>query len=259
PILSSVLDRAQSGEPSGTLSLNRFLAWQWVATFHSVPRLGWVFIVAEPAPWTYIPFFLFIACFICLFSLSSMPWAAADSLRRAREAKDLRQFAVRVDHFVRGKDLMLNEPPYPFNELTPIVQSLRWLIPQWKKAEAYPKELGLERKLLSLLIESLPEGILFFNAQGNLQLVNELGKVFLALQQAAGREYKMVSGVQIPRGFLEPFADPVFTGQQKNLGKEVEVGWADGKHLYRVWVEAVDVDGLVEGFIVVVRDITFRK
>ena len=69
----------------------------------------------------------------------------------------------------------------------------------------------------------------------------------------------MVSGVQVPRGFLEPFADPVFTGQQKNLGKEVEVGWADGKHLYRVWVESVDVDEQIEGFIVVVRDITFRK
>ena len=92
-----------------------------------------------------------------------------------------------------------------------------------------------------------------------MQLGNELGKVFLALQQEAGREYKMVSGVQIPRGFLEPFVDPVFTGQQKNAGKEVEVGWADGKHLYRVWVEAVDVDDKIEGFIVVVRDITFRK
>jgi len=136
---------------------------------------------------------------------------------------------------------------------------VRWLLPQWKKAEAFPKELGLERKLLSLLIESLPEGILFFNPQGALQLGNELGKVFLALQQEAGREYKMVSGVQIPRGFLEPFVDPVFSGQQKNAGKEVEVGWADGKHLYRVWVESVDVDDKIEGFIVVVRDITFRK
>src|SRR5205807_6580187 len=115
------------------------------------------------------------------------------------------------------------------------------------------------RKLLSLLIESLPEGILFFNAQGTLQLGNELGKVFLALQQEAGREYKMVSGVQVPRGFLEPYAEPVFTEQQKNLGKEVEVGWADGKHLYRVWAEVVEVDDKAVGFIVVVRDITFRK
>ena len=155
----------------------------------------------------------------------------------------------------------LNEPPYPFNELTPIVQSLRWLLPQWKKAEASSQRAGaLERKLpVASDQETLPEGILFFNAQGSLQLGNELGKVFLSLQQEAGREYKMVSGVQIPRGFLEPFADPVFTGQQKNLGKEIEVGWADGKHLYRVWVESVDVDEKIEGFIVVVRDITFRK
>jgi signal transduction histidine kinase len=257
--LALTLARADSGETSGTLPLNRQQAWQWVASFHSVPRLNWVIILAEPAPWVYVPFFLFLASLICLLWLTGLPWQAAESLRRAREAQDLQQFAKRVDNFVRGKDLILNEPPYPFNELTPIVQSLRWLLPQWKKAEAFPKELGLERKLLSLLIESLPEGILFFNPQGSLQLGNELGKVFLALQQEAGREYKMVSGVQIPRGFLEPFVDPVFTGQQKNAGKEVEVGWADGKHLYRVWVEAVDVDDKIEGFIVVVRDITFRK
>ncbi|HVO33816.1 MAG TPA: HAMP domain-containing sensor histidine kinase, partial [Elusimicrobiota bacterium] len=80
------------------------------------------------------------------------------------------------------------------------------------------------------------------------------------LQQEAGREYKMVTGVQVPRGFLEPFVEPVFTGAQRNLGKEVEVGWADGKHLYRVWVENVEEEeGKVAGFIVVIRDITFRK
>ena len=257
--LENTLARATSGESGGMVVLNRRQAWQWLATFHRVPSLDWIVILSEPTAWAYTPFFLFLASFMCIFSLSAMPWEAAESLRRAREASDLKQFAQRVDDFVRSKEPMLNEPPYPFKELTPIVQSLRWLLPQWKKAEAYPKELGLERKLLSLLIESLPEGILFFNAQGTLQLGNELGKVFLALQQEAGREFKMVSGIQIPRGFLEPFADPVFMGQQKNLGKEIEVAWADGKHLYRVWVESVDVEGTVEGFIVVVRDITFRK
>src|SRR5439155_5019383 len=108
---------------------------------------------------------------------------------RAREGGDLRQFAQRVDNFVKGKDVVLHERPYPFNELMPIVSSLRWLMPQWKRAEAYPQEFGLERKLLSLLIESLPEGILFFNSQGALQLGNELGKVFMALQQEKSREF----------------------------------------------------------------------
>ncbi len=259
PALSSALTRAQGGEQSGDVSFQPRQSWQWAATFHVVPELDWVVVLAEIAPWVYMPLLLFLVSLVCLFWLSGLPWKAAESVRRSREAQDLRQFALRVDNFVRGKDVMLNEPPYPFNELTPIVQSLRWLLPQWKKAEAFPKELGLERKLLSLLIESLPEGILFFNAQGSMQLGNELGKVFFALQQETGREYKMVSGVQVPRGFLEPYVDPVFTGQQKNLGKEVEVSWADGKHLYRIWVESVDVDDKIEGFIVVVRDITFRK
>ncbi len=241
------------------LSINGKRSWQWVATFHVMPDLDWIVILVEPISWAYLPFFFFLASLVALVWLSGIPWKAAELLRRGREAHDLKQFALRVDKFVRGQEVVLNEPPYPFNELTPIVQSLRWLLPQWKKAENFPKELGLERKLLSLLIESLPEGILFFNAQGTLQLGNELGKVFLSLQQEAGREYKMVSGVQIPRGFLEPYADAVFTGEQKNLGKEVEVSWADGKHLYRVWVESVDVDDKIEGFIVVVRDITFRK
>ena len=258
-VLQNTLARAESGQNSGTVSLNRRQAWQWLATFHVIPELDWVVILTEPIPWAYFPFMAFLISLACLFWLAGMPWKVAETLRRAREAQVLHQFAQRVDNFVRGKDVTLNEPPYPFNELTPIVHAVRWLLPQWKKAEAFPTELGLERKLLSLLIESLPEGILFFNAQGAMQLGNELGKVFLELQQEAGRAYKMVSGVQVPRGFLEPFADPVFTGQQKNLGKEIEVGWADGKHLYRVWVESVQVDDRVEGFIVVVRDITFRK
>src|SRR5262249_44757691 len=58
----------------------------------------------------------------------------------------------------------------------------------------------------------------------------------------------------------EPYLEPVFTGAQPNLGKEVEVSWADGKHLYRVWVERVEAEAeKTGGFIVVVRDITFRK
>src|SRR5258706_2425852 len=70
----------------------------------------------------------------------------------------------------------------------------------------------------------------------------------------------MVAGVQVPRGFLEPYLEPVFTNAQPNLGKEVEVAWADGKHLYRLWVEKVEAEpGKSGGFIVVVRDITFRK
>jgi signal transduction histidine kinase len=259
PFLESSLARAESGEKSGTISLNRRRAWEWVATFHSIPQLDWIIFLTEPSPLAFLPFILFLASLLCIVWLAHLPWKAADAMRRAREAQDLYQFAMRVDQFVRGKDLMLTEPPYPFSELTPIVQSVRWLLPQWKKAEAFPKELGLERKLLSLLIESLPEGILFFNAQGYLQLGNELGKVFFSLQQETGREYKMVSGIQIPRGFLEPFVDPVFSGEQKNLGKEVEVSWADGKHLYRIWVECVEVENDIEGFIVVVRDITFRK
>lgn len=154
---------------------------------------------------------------------------------------------------------MLQDPPHALRDLMPVVAAARWVMPIWKKAEAFPKELALERKLLSLLIESLPEGILFFNAQGGLQVSNELGRVFLSLEQE-GREARMVSGVQVPRGFLEPYLEPVFTGGQPNLGKEVEVAWADGKHLYRLWVEKVEAEpGSTGGFIVVVRDITFRK
>ncbi len=257
--LSDSLIRSPAGTHSKMVPLDWRHSWQWVGTFHAAPSLEWVYILTEPAPWVYLPVVLYFLSLLCLLWLTAIPWKAAESLRRAREEQDLRQFALRVDNFIRGKEVALAEAPYPFNELSPIVHSLRWLLPQWKKAEAYPTEFGLERKLLSLLIESLPEGILFFNAQGALQLGNELGKVFLALQQESGREVKMVNGIQVPRGFLEPFSEPVFTGQQMNVGKEVEVGWADGKHLYRVWVEAVEVDEKVEGFIVVVRDITFRK
>ena len=164
-----------------------------------------------------------------------------------------------MDGYVRGRDGMLPDPPSTLMELASIAATTRWLLPQWKKAEAFPRELALERKLLSLLVESLPEGILFFNATGGLQLSNELGRVFLGLEQD-GREPRMVNGIQVPRGFLEPYLEPVFTGNQPNLGKEVEVAWADGKHLYRLWVERVEAEAeKTGGFIIVVRDITFRK
>jgi signal transduction histidine kinase len=257
--LGTIIPSVGDNQKSGTFSLNKKGAWRFFSTYHVSSELDTVLLVGEPIAWVYYPILLF---FICIFSalwLVALPLKAREQLRRAREASDLADFAKRVDKFVHGKDVTLQEPPYPFKELNPIVLSLRWLLPQWKKAEAYPQEYGLERKLLSLLIESLPEGILFFNAQGALQMGNELGKVFLALHQEAGREFKMMSGVQVPRGFLEPYAEPVFTDQQKNLGKEIEVGWADGKHLYRVWVEAVEVDDKAQGYIIVIRDITFRK
>src|ERR1019366_1650619 len=203
--MTDSLVRSKAGTQSKIVPMDWRHEWQWVATFHVAPSLQWVFLLTEPAPWVYLPVMLYFLSVFCLLWLAAIPWKAADSLRRAREEQELRQFAQRVDHFIRGKDVALAEAPYPFNELSPIVHSLRWLMPQWKKAEAYPKEFGLERKLLSLLIESLPEGILFFNSQGALQLGNELGKVFMALQQDTGREFKMQNGVQVPRGFLEPF------------------------------------------------------
>src|SRR5207237_3138185 len=52
----------------------------------------------------------------------------------------------------------------------------------------------------------------------------------------------------------------VFPGYPPNSRKEVDVAWADGKHLYRLWVERVEAENeKTAGFIVVVRDITFRK
>ena len=258
--LSSMIAQAQTGTVFGFIPLNKKWAWQWLATFHYDPTTDWIFVVAQPAPWAYMPFFSFLLGMAAVILLARLPFRGKNELTRRQWNTALSQFALRVDKFVRGNDGVLNEPPYPFRELMPIVVALRWLMPQWEKAEAFPRELGLERKLLALLVETLPEGILFFNAEGGLQLANELGRVFLALQQELGRESKMISGVQVPRGFLEPFVEPVFTGAQRNLGKEVEVGWADGKHLYRVWVECVEEsEGKVDGFIVVVRDITFRK
>jgi signal transduction histidine kinase len=255
-----VIDQIRLGKPSGHVPLSKRTDWKWVTTYHHDAASGWIFIVSQSAPWVYAPLLLFFVSLFALVWLARLPTRATEQLHLAGYHRELAQFAQRVERFVRGKEPALKEPPYPFQELMPIVSSLRWLLPQWQRAEAYPRELALERKLLALLIESLPEAILFFNAQGGLQLSNELGRVFFSLQQEAGREYKMMSGIQVPRGFLEGFTEPVFTGVQKNLGKEVEVGWADGKHLYRVWVEAVEeIEGQISGFIVVVRDITFRK
>lgn len=252
--------KVKTGYPKGYLhgpGLDRF---RWIVSYHYRQESDLILTVGEPAYNVAVPLGAFVLCFIGALLLAGLPWIARDRIRQRQWSHDLNQFAQRVDNFVHGRDVKLNEPPYPFSELKPIVLSLRWLMPQWKKAEAFPSELALERKLLNLLIESLPEGILFFNEKGALQMGNELGRVFLQLQQEAGREYKVISGTQIPRGFLEPFAEPVFTGEQKNVGKEVEVSWADGKHLYRVWVESIEEsENKVAGFIVVVRDITFRR
>jgi PAS domain S-box-containing protein len=259
-VVADTLRQARTSTPSGGVSLERRYAWKWVATYHYDAASDWIFIVAEPAVWTYAPFVSFLACLIGLLWLVRIPVRAAEQIHLQQYKRELGQFARRVEGFVHGVELTLKEPPYTFPELTPIVAAMRWLMPQWQKAAAFPQELGLERKLLGLLIESLPEAIMFFNAQGVMQLSNELGRVFFGLQQEAGREYKVVKGMQVPRGFLEPFVDPVFTAGQQNLGKEVEVAWADGKHLYRVWVEAVEESaGKVAGYIIVIRDITFRK
>ncbi len=258
--LKPIIGKVRNGMTAGFLTPQKGFAWKWLATYYYDRPTDWIFVVAQSAPWAYAPVAIFLCCLIAVLALSRLPFRAMNAIERQHWAASLQQFAIKVDKFVRGEDVVLNEPPYPFKELMPVVTSVRWLLPQWKKAEAFPQELALERKLLALLIETLPEGILFFSERGGLQLANELGRVFLGLQQESGREYKMIQGVQVPRGFLEPFLEPVFTGTQRNLGKEVEVGWADGKHLYRVWVENVEgEEGVTAGFIVVVRDITFRK
>jgi len=260
PFLRATIENVRAGVGMGLVSLDFSQAFHWLVSFHYDPPSDWVFIIGEPARWAFAPAVLFLISLAGILILARLPWRAETTLTRAHWSQQLGQFANRVDNFVHGRDVMLNEPPYPFKELVPIVHALRWLMPQWKKAEAFPRELALDKKLLSMLVETLPEGILFFNAQGNLQLSNELGRVFLGLQQESGREIKMINGIQVPRGFLEIYVEPIFTGQQRNMGKEVEVAWADGKHLYRIWVESVEEsEGVTSGFIVVIRDITFRK
>jgi len=232
-----------------------------VTTVQDIPEFGWTLEIVEPIPNLAIPMAAFAVCFLALLLLARIPWQALDAMRKRKTSADLAVFGAKVDKFIRGKDAVPPEPPVPYGrELGAIIQALKWMMPQWKKAEQFPEELGLEKRLLQLLVESLPEGILFFNAQGGLQLSNELGRVFLGMEVEKGKEFKMVSGKQIPRGFLEPYVEPVFTGAQSNHGKEVDVKWADGKHLYRIWVEAVEAqEGRVDGYMVVVRDITFRR
>ena len=259
-MMSSLLARVSVGAHSGWVELEGKHRWYWAVTYHWSDAVDWLFIMAEPALWLYMPLALFLLCVIALSILAYLPWRAAITLQDLSWKQDLEDFAQQADRFIRGKDAALKDPKEKLETLTPVVHTLRWLLPQWKKAESFPRELALERKLVSLLIESLPEGILFFNAQGSLQLGNELGKVFLTLQQEPGKEIKMAGAMQIPRGFLEPYLEPVFGGEQRTLGKEVEVSWADGKHLYRIWVESVQTqDDRSDGFIVVIRDITFRK
>jgi len=262
PVILDLYQRIRSGgEKSGIVPLlYQKEIWRGLATYHYEFRTRWTFIVIQSAIYFYFPFFFFLIALIAMLAIVKIPFEASYRIRKEGISIALEGYAIRVDNFIRGKDAVLADPPSPHTELMLIAQSLRWMMPLWKRAEAFPKELNLERRLLALLIESLPEGILFFNAQGGLQLSNELGRVFLGLQQEAGKEMKLVNGIQISRGFMEPFLEPVLTGSQPNLGKEVEVAWADGKHLYRVWVEKVEGDpGKTLGFISVIRDITFRK
>jgi len=260
PFLTRLLAEAANGNIDGWVPMEGQERWKKAATYHDNHTTDWLFVLSEPAFWLYTPLFFFLISLLVLGGMASLPWRAATTLQNLSWKQDLDDFSQSADRFIRGKDGALSDPKEKLASLSPVVHTLRWLMPQWKKAESFPRELALERKLVSLLIESLPEGILFFNSQGALQLGNELGKVFLTLQQEAGKETRNLGAMQLPRGFLEPYLEPVFASHQRTLGKEVEVSWADGKHLYRVWVEAVQTqDDRVDGFIVVIRDITFRK
>jgi signal transduction histidine kinase len=248
------------GTSSGWVPLAPNQKWRWLASYHYDPISRWIFVLIHPSFWFYLPFLFFVVALAGVTWMVRLTVKESAYLVRRHQAVELQNWAKRVEGFIHGRDPSLKDPPYPFQELSPILGALRWLLPQWQKAEAFPKELALERKLLGILVESLPEAILFFNAQGTLQLSNELGRVFFGMQQEAGREYKMQNGMQIPRGFLETYVEPVFTGKQLNAAHEVEVPWADGKYLYRIWVERIEeVEGQATGYIVVIRDITFRR
>jgi len=258
--IENILHSIANKQFSGFVMLKPHAGWQSIATFHYDPSSEWIFVLARPVRWLFLPIVFFLLAFAGVAWLSQMALEQAAHLRRRHEMAELQQWARRVENYICGRDPALKDPPYPFQELSPILMALRLRMPQWQKAEAFPVELALERKLLGILIESLPEAILFFNAQGTLQLSNELGRVFFGMQQEAGREYKIQRGVQIPRGFLENFVEPVFMGAQPNAAYEVEVPWADGKYLYRIWVERVEeIEGQASGYIIVIRDITFRK
>jgi hypothetical protein len=119
---------------------------------------------------------------------------------------------------------------------------------------------SLEHKAFLAIVESLPEAILYFDARGILMLGNELGKMFLVLHRNSRYAFQIVAGVRIPSGFLKPYVEPVFTGRQVNLSKEVFVTWMDGQHIYRINVERLIGElEKTEGYFVILRDITFRK
>src|SRR5205807_1272166 len=94
--VSETLVRSQAGAPSGPVPLKPRQAWHGVATYHPAPSLDGVFIIVEQVSWVYWPFLMFLTSLVCLVWLAGMPWKAAESLRRAREASDLKQFALRV-------------------------------------------------------------------------------------------------------------------------------------------------------------------
>ncbi len=261
PFVREAALKARAGSRSGWV-FPRSMAqgMRWFYTYQYDPTTDWIFVVGQSAYWLYLPMFFLGIVIVGLALIIRVPYYASTAAERKSISHALATFAGRVDRYVRGRDTALNDPPYPYQELMPVVTALRWMMPQWKQAEVYPKEFGLERKLLALLIESLPEGILFFNAQGGLQTSNELGRVFYTLNQDTSKEPRSVNGVQIASGFMEQFLEPVMSGEQMNIGKEIEVDWADGKHLYRVWVEKVQPEeGKATGYIAVIRDITFRK
>jgi signal transduction histidine kinase len=259
-MIDGILNKVRTGTFSGQVKWRGKEAWHWLVTFRYDPLSDWTFVVTEPLPWAYAPFLSFVIGLTGVMMLAGFSWRSASAMSRQWMSRQLRQYGQRVDKFIFSKEATLNDPPPELKELTSVAKNLRWLVPEWEKAESLSRGLDLDRKLLSLLVESLPEGILFFSAEGHLQLSNELGRAFLTLNQETGHEHRTVGGIQIPRGYLEPFLEPVFTGKQKNLGKEVETTWAENKYLYRLWVESVETkEGTVDGFFVVIRDITFRK
>lgn len=257
--IEQVLQRIGQGRRTGALGPVGPKPWQWVATFHYDPASDWIFLIARRAMWVYAPLLLSLVIALALVFLYRLPHRAASRLSQETLKQDLSGFGARVHAYIHGREPILHEPPSRYAMLNPVVQAVRRMVEEREKTELIADELALERQLLGLLVESLPEGILFFNEKGALQLSNEAGRVFLALEQN-GRASKVIGGMQIPQGFLEPYLEPVFSGRQPNAGKEVEVSWADGKHLYRIWVERVETEPEKSmGYIVVVRDITFRK
>ena len=140
-------------DTSGVVPLQHDAAWQWVASYHYDPGTDWIFILAQPTLGCVSAclFSLYAGATLGIVILARQPWRGANELRRQQWLGDLSRFAIRVDNFIRDRDPVLPEPPYPFTELMPIVLTApRWLMPQWKKAEAFPNELALDRKLLEL-------------------------------------------------------------------------------------------------------------